>query len=61
MNKKKYMIPETTVAAVRVENVMLEGSFKTLNNNAGLNYGGGGNGAARGKERGGVDDDGDLW
>jgi len=51
MNKKQYQQPQLHVVNIINDNPLLADSFRRVQGNAGLNYGGaGGSGSARGRE-----------
>lgn len=51
MNKKQYQLPLLHVVNIIIENLLLDGSVRRVQGNAGLNYrGGGGSESARGRE-----------
>ena len=51
MNKKQYQQPKLHVVNIINDNLLLDGSVKSVRSNAGLNYGGaGGSESARGRE-----------
>ena len=54
--KKNYMKPAMQVMAIRATSIC-QSSVKNISTNADLNFGRGGNGYARAKERGGWDDE----
>ena len=59
MNKKSYIEPATRVMKVQTISMIAisRGGVSTVGGNAGLNYGGGGNGAALSRDGGWDEDD----
>ena len=59
--KKSYLKPTMTVVTLQQQGIICTSDVRSVNGNAGIDYGGGGSGPARARQHSGIDWDDYEW